>query len=198
MIHLLCQCTLNNYHYERTATELNASDIDQSLIYIIKLYIKKNPNVESLALYFNNETDSNIGSQNGIGTYFTIGELYIGGVQNKVTTLSNIPFEYFCVGGKRVYIVSEVNILFSKEYIKHLYEKDSQYKSSNITKYEKWLIKYEEDWSRHPDIKRHYKIIRNTTSVHLKFLTFKNLTICNKRQENRSSTALFIRNNCSK
>lgn len=32
MIHLLCQCTLNNCHYERVATELKSSDIDQSLI----------------------------------------------------------------------------------------------------------------------------------------------------------------------
>lgn len=38
MIHLLCQCTLNNRHYERVATELKSSDIDQSLINIIKLY----------------------------------------------------------------------------------------------------------------------------------------------------------------
>ena len=57
MIHLLCQCTLNNRHYERVATELKSSDIDQSLINIIKLYIKKNPNIESVALYFNNEID---------------------------------------------------------------------------------------------------------------------------------------------
>mgnify|MGYP000140539444 CR=1 FL=1 len=162
MIHLLCQCTLNNCHYERVATELNSSDIDQSLINIIKLYIKKNPGVESIALYFNNETDFNTGRENGIGTYFTIGEFCLGKELNKAKTQLNIPFEYFCIGGKRVYIVSEVNILFSKEYLKHLYEKVSQRKSSNIIIHKKWLIKYEEDWSRHPDIKRHYKIIRNS------------------------------------
>lgn len=162
MIHLLCQCTLNNCHYERVATELNSSDIDQPLINIIKLYIKKNPNIESVALYFNNEIDANIANKYGIGTYFTIGELYSGGELNQVKTLSNIPFEYFCIGDKRVYIVSEINILFSKEYLKHQYEKVSQRKSSNIKIHKKWLIKYEEDWSRHPDIKRHYKIIRNS------------------------------------
>ena len=63
MIHLLCQCTLNIRHYERVATELNSSDIDQSLINIIKLYIKKNPNIESVALYFNNEIDANIANK---------------------------------------------------------------------------------------------------------------------------------------
>lgn len=162
MIHLLCQCTLNNRHYERVATELNSSDIDQSLINIIKLYIKKYPNIESVALYFNNEIDANIANKYGIGTYFTIGELYSGGELNQAKTLSNIPFEYFCIGDKRVYIVSEINILFSKEYLKHQYEKVSQRKSSNIKIHKKWLIKYEEDWSRHPDIKRHYKIIRNS------------------------------------
>ena len=76
MIHLLCQCTLNNRHYERVATELNSSDIDQSLINIIKLYIKKYPNIESVALYFNKEIDANIANKYGIGTYFTIGEHY--------------------------------------------------------------------------------------------------------------------------
>jgi hypothetical protein len=52
MIHLLCQCTLNNCHYERVATESNSSDIDQSLINIIKLYIKKNPNIDNSSLKF--------------------------------------------------------------------------------------------------------------------------------------------------
>ena len=84
MIHLLCQCTLNNCHYERVATESNSSDIDQSLINIIKLYIKKNPNIESVALYFNNEIDANIANKYGLGTYFTIGELYSGGELNQV------------------------------------------------------------------------------------------------------------------
>lgn len=162
MIHLLCQCTLNNRHYERVATESKSSDIDQSLINIIKLYIKKNPNIESVALYFNNEIDANIANKYGIGTYFTIGELYSGGELNQVKTQLNIPFEYFCIGDKRVYIVSEVNILFSKEYIKYQYGRDLQHQSSNIIRHKKWLIKYEEDWSRHPDIKRHYKIIRNS------------------------------------
>lgn len=162
MIHLLCQCTLSNYHYERVATKFNSSDIDKSLTNIIKLYIKQNPDIESIALYFNNVTDSNISRKNGIGTYFTIGELCLGGEPNKAKTQINIPFEYFRIDGKRVYIVSEVNILFSKEYIKHQLEKDSLRKASNIIRHKKWLIKYEEDWSRHPDIKRHYKIIGNS------------------------------------
>ena len=39
MIHLLCQCSFNNRHYERAATEFCSFDIDPSLINIIKLYM---------------------------------------------------------------------------------------------------------------------------------------------------------------
>lgn len=156
MIHLLCQCSFNNRHYERAATEFCSFDIDPSLINIIKLYIEKNPKIGSVALYFNNETDINI--EEADGTYFTIGEFVPFAERNKAKT--NIPFEYFCVEGKRVYIVSEVNILFSKEYIKWQYGEAFRHRPSNATKDKEWLIKCEEDWSTWNDAKKYYKIIR--------------------------------------
>lgn len=162
MIHLFCQCTLNNFHDKRVVTEFNSSNIDQSLLNIIKLYIKKNPNIESIALYFNNETDAVIARKYGTGTYFTICEFDIFALMNNEKMRSNIPFEYFCVEGKNVYIVSEVNVLFSEEYIKRQAKQNAAiHKLSNTTRYKKWQIKYEEDWSRCPDVKRCYKIIEN-------------------------------------